>query len=59
MLLVDGEPVLAPIEQLDMEFVVNTNWDLFYDKKTKNYYLLTDKTWLSAPALTGPWAVTD
>ena len=59
MLLVDGEPVRAPIEKLEIEFVVNTNWDLFYDKKTKNYYLLTDKTWLTAPALTGPWAVTD
>ena len=58
MLLVDGEPVLAPIEKFDVEFVVNTNWDLFHDKKSKTYYLLTDKTWLSASALAGPWAVT-
>jgi hypothetical protein len=59
MLQVDGEPVLAPVEKLDVEFVVNTNWDLFQDKKTKNYYLLTDKTWLSGSALAGPWAVTN
>jgi hypothetical protein len=58
MLLVDGEPVRAPIEKTQLEFVVNTNWDLFYDKKTKNYYLLVEKTWLSASALAGPWAVT-
>jgi hypothetical protein len=58
MLLVDGEPVRAPIEKTELEFVVNTNWDLFYHKKTKNYYLLADKTWLSASALAGPWAVT-
>jgi hypothetical protein len=59
MLQVDGEPVVAPIEKLDVEFVVNTNWDLFQDKKTKTYYLLTDKTWLSSSALTGPWAATN
>ena len=58
MLLVDGEPVRAPIEKTQLEFVVNTNWDMFYDKKSKNYYLLKDKTWLSAPALAGPWTVT-
>jgi hypothetical protein len=58
MLLVDGEPVRAPIEKTQLEFVVNTNWDMFYDKKSKKYYLLADKTWLSASALEGPWAVT-
>jgi hypothetical protein len=58
MLLVDGELVRAPIEKTQLEFVVNANWDLFYDKKTKSYYLLADKTWLSASALAGPWAVT-
>ncbi len=35
MLLVDGEPVRAPIEKTEIEFMVNTNWDLFYDKKGK------------------------
>ena len=58
MLVVDGEPVRAPIEKTEMEFIVNTNWDLFHDKKGKTYYLLVDKTWLSASALAGPWAVT-
>ncbi len=58
MLLVDGEPVRAPVEKFELEFVVNTNWDLFYDKKGEKYYLLTEKTWLSASALAGPWAVT-
>ena len=53
MLLVDGEPVRAPIEKTEVEFIVNTNWDLFHDKKGKTYYLLVDKTWLSASALGG------
>src|SRR5690349_10800621 len=31
LLTVQGQPVLAPIEKTDLEFVVNTNWDLFFD----------------------------
>ena len=26
LLIVDGDPVLAPIEKLDVDFIVNTNW---------------------------------
>jgi hypothetical protein len=58
LLFVDGEPVQAPIEKTKLEFVVNTNWDLFFDKSAKKYYLLTDETWMTATALAGPWAVT-
>jgi hypothetical protein len=55
LLLVDGEPVRAPIEKTKLEFVVNTNWGLFFDKSTSKYYLLNEKQWLTAPALEGPW----
>jgi len=58
LLLVQGEPVLSPIEKTKLQFVVNTNWDLFFDKDKKNYYLLSDKTWMTAPDLKGPWAQT-
>jgi hypothetical protein len=58
LLIVEGDSVLAPIEKLDVEFVVNTNWDLFYDKKKKNYFLLSNNGWLSAKQLKGPWAAT-
>ncbi|WP_353064182.1 hypothetical protein RBB77_00250 [Tunturibacter psychrotolerans] len=56
VLVVDGKPVLAPIEGTSLEYVVNTNWDLFFDKS--DYYLLSGKTWLKAKDLRGPWAVT-
>ena len=36
MLLVDGEPVRAPIEKTEVEFVVNTNWDLFSRQEEQN-----------------------
>jgi hypothetical protein len=58
LLLVDGEPVRAPIEKTKLEFVVNTNWSLFFDKSASKYYLLNDKQWLTAADLKGPWTVT-
>jgi hypothetical protein len=56
LLMVEKDPVLVPIEKLNVEFVVNTNWDLFYDKKKKDYYLLLNTGWMNAKDLNGPWA---
>jgi hypothetical protein len=56
VLMVDGKPVLAPIQGLKMQYVVNTNWDLFYDGS--EYYLLSGKSWLKSKDLFGPWAGT-
>ena len=56
VLLVDGKPVLAPIQGTTLQYVVNTNWDLFYDNS--DYYLLNGRVWLKAKALQGPWAAT-
>jgi len=58
LLLVDGEAVRAPIEKGELEFVVNTNWNLFFDKADSKFYLLNERQWLSSPALEGPWTVT-
>jgi hypothetical protein len=58
LLIVDGDPVLAPVEKTDMEFVVNTNWDLFQEKKKKEYYLLINKAWFTSQDLAGPWTQT-
>jgi hypothetical protein len=56
VLLVEGKPVLAPIQGTTLQYVVNTNWDLFYDNS--DYYLLNGRVWLKAKALQGPWTVT-
>jgi len=58
LLLVDGDPVRAPIEKGALEYVVNTNWNLFFDKAESKYYLLNERQWLSSSALEGPWKVT-
>jgi hypothetical protein len=58
LLMVDGKPVLAPIEKTDLQYVVNTNWNVIFDKDKKNYYLAYDKGWLTAKEVQGPWAPT-
>jgi len=58
LLLVEGEPVRVPIEKTNLEFVVNTNWGLFFDKAASKYYLLNEKQWLTSSALEGPWTAT-
>ena len=54
-LMVNGKPVLAPIDGTKLQYVVNTTWNLFYDGK--NYYLLSGKLWLKAADIPGPWTV--
>jgi len=56
VLFVDGKPVLAPIQGMTLQYVVNTNWNLFYDNS--DYYLLAGKTWLTSKDVSGPWTAT-
>jgi hypothetical protein len=58
LLLVEGKPVRVPIEKSNLEFVVNTNWGLFFDKSASKFYLLNEKQWLTSAALEGPWTAT-
>jgi hypothetical protein len=58
LLMVDGKPVLAPIEKTNLQFVVNTNWNMIFDKSKKNYYLAHQKGWLTAKDFKGPWQPT-
>jgi hypothetical protein len=58
LLMVDGEPALVPVEKSGLDFVVNTNWDLFREKASKQYFLLGPSGWLTAKELKGPWTAT-
>ena len=67
LVMLDGEPVLYPVEGTDLMFAVNTNWDLFFHTTSGNYYLLDRRDqegesrsgfWLTAPAIDGPWTAT-
>ena len=56
LVIVQGEPVLVPVEKTDIQYVVNTNWDLFFNKATKDYYLLAENVWLTSKKIEGKWA---
>lgn len=55
LMLLHGEPVLAPIPGLTIKSVPNTNWSLFKDESAGKWYLRNDNTWLEAGDYTGPW----
>ncbi len=50
LVITDGEPLLVPVENTSLRYVVNTNWDLFsYQENT--WYLLNGDRWLRAQSL--------
>src|SRR5204862_1605150 len=52
---VNGAPIWDPIAGTDLEFAVNTNWDLFRQQGTDTLYLRDGKFWLKAATISGPW----
>ncbi|RYD43010.1 MAG: hypothetical protein EOP83_32160, partial [Verrucomicrobiaceae bacterium] len=55
LLMVEGKPVLAPIDKSSLKFVVNTNWDILFDEAAGSYYLLSGDVWMTAKDIAGPW----
>jgi hypothetical protein len=51
----DGDPIWSPIKDNDLQFAVNTNWDLFQHSQTKSFYLRNNHNWFSAADVKGPW----
>jgi hypothetical protein len=69
LVITDGKPALSDIAGTDLQFVVNTNWDLFFHPQSGRYYLLNESMWFSAPSappagrgtareILGPWTAT-
>ncbi len=54
LLITDGEPMLAPIPDTRLQYVVNTNWDLFR-YRDKEWYLRHASRWLKNKNLSGEW----
>jgi hypothetical protein len=61
LLMFDGPPILSPINKTELEFAVNTNWDLFYVDSRASWYLLDGKRWLTMAGreLKGEWESVD
>jgi hypothetical protein len=54
LVMTEGEPLLAPLPDTKLQYVVNTNWDLFR-YKDKEWYLRNDDRWLKNKELSGEW----
>ncbi|MEJ2384085.1 MAG: hypothetical protein P8Y54_06760, partial [Xanthomonadales bacterium] len=58
LMLIDGPPAMAPIDGTALEFVVNTDWDVFHDTRAGAWYVLDDGQWISSTLLSsGDWRV--
>jgi hypothetical protein len=51
----DSDPIWSPIANNDLQFAVNTNWDVFQHEATRTFYLRHERTWLKAADIKGPW----
>jgi hypothetical protein len=56
LLEVGGQPIRTPIENIKLEYVLNTHWRLFFDKSQHAYFLLVGQLWLRSNDLRGPWS---
>ena len=51
----DGDPIWSPIQDSDLKYAVNTNWDLFAHGPSQQFFLRHDAAWLKAGSPAGPW----
>src|SRR6516165_1216893 len=58
LLSVNGEPVLSEVPNTNLQFVVNTEWPLFFDEGSSTYYLAVGQQWLTSNKLEGQWSAT-
>lgn len=49
-----GEPAYTPIAKTLLLYVTNSDYEIFMDTKTQNYYTLLAGRWFHAKAFTGP-----
>ena len=59
LMLIDGPPANVPIAGTGLEFVVNTDWNVFRDTRNETWYLLRDGSWSRNNMLSsGDWIST-
>jgi hypothetical protein len=60
LISIDGEPHLLGVENTDLQRVINTPFTVLFAPESATYYLAADTSaWYTAPAVEGPWEVTD
>jgi len=60
LLSIDKEPVRVQVQGTELEYVVNTNWNIFYYRPDAVWYVLNDDAWQRNNYLAdGGWKTTD
>jgi hypothetical protein len=55
LIVIDGKPEYAPIEETDLLYVTNTESDLLMDMASQQYLVLLSGRWYVSKSLSGPW----
>jgi hypothetical protein len=55
LVLIDGEPVLRPSGQNDLDRVINTRALILFERKKNKYYLALLGGWVEGASPEGPW----
>jgi len=55
LVMIDGKPILEPIENSNLMTVVNTPYPMIFRKEDKAYYLMGNETWYRAKEVSGTW----
>src|ERR1051326_4711277 len=57
LVLIDGEPILRPVKDTNLNRVINTRVLILQDKSKGRYYLHLMDGWMESDAAVGPWRV--
>ena len=57
LILVNGEPVLKPVPDTELQRIVNTPALILFDKATGRFYLNGDGQWFVASSIQGAWSL--
>jgi hypothetical protein len=56
MISIDGEPAHQAVPGTDLDWISNTEFDLFYHKTEEQWYFLTSGRWFRSETLEGEWS---
>ncbi len=56
LIVIDGEPQMAPIERTELLYIKNTESDVIFDIHSQSYFILLSGRWYVSSSLNGPWS---
>ena len=57
LVMIDGDPILANMDGVDLKYVANSAYYILQDPGSKNYYLKGGKYWFESREIKGSWSV--